>query len=223
MVKAQYTNAGPYYVNVVNAGGTVKSAVATLNVNPPAGSTLAAPWVSADVGTVGLVGSAYNAGGNYTVNGSGASLVGASADQFRYVYQTMTGNGSIAARVTGQSGTNVNGYAGVMIRETTATGARFMFAARQGNGPVVVRSRTSTGGATTSTNTPSAALASCWVQLVRTGTNIAALTSINGSAWTPVQTNSLNMATNVIFGLFVTSGSTNVLDSDVFTNITAVP
>jgi len=63
VVKAQFTNAGPYYVNVINAGGTVKSAVATLNVNPPAGSTLAAPWVSADVGTVGLVGSAYNAGG----------------------------------------------------------------------------------------------------------------------------------------------------------------
>ena len=56
IAKVQFTNAGPYYVNVVNAGGTVKSAIATLNVNPPSGSTLAAPWASADIGTVGLMG-----------------------------------------------------------------------------------------------------------------------------------------------------------------------
>ena len=222
-VTAQYTNAGLYYVAVKNAFGTVNSANATLNVNRPTGSTLAAPWVSADIGTVGLVGSAYNAGGSYTDNGSGASLVGAAADQFHYVYQTMPGNGSIAARVSTQSGTNLNGYAGIMIRETTATGSRFVFAARQGNGTTVVRSRASTGGTTTSTNGPVRALPNCWLELVRTGTNIAALTSTNGSAWVPVQTNHIVMATNVIFGLFVTSGSTNVLDSDVFTNIIVVP
>jgi len=223
VAKVQFTNAGPYYVNVINAGGTVKSAIAALNVNPPSGSSLAAPWVSADIGTVGLVGSAYNVSNNYTINGSGASLVGSVADQFHFIYQTMPGNGSIAARVTSQSGTNVNGYAGVMIRETTATGSRFVFAARQGNGTTVVRSRPSTGGATTSTNGPVRALTNCWLELVRTGTNIAALTSTNGSAWVPVQTNGITMATNVIFGLFVTSGNTNVLDSDGFTNITVVP
>jgi hypothetical protein len=38
-----------------------------------------------------------------------------------------------------------------------------------------------------------------------------------------VQTNKFTMATNVTFGLFVTSGNTNVLDSDLFTNVTAVP
>lgn len=220
---AKFSNAGLYFVSVKNAFGTVNSATATLNVKPPTGATLAAPWVSADIGNVGLIGSAYSISNNYTVNGSGASLVGAAADQFHYIYQTMPGNGSIAARVTNQSGTNVNGYAGVMIRETTATGSRYVFAAREGNGPVVVRSRPSTGGATTSTNVPNATLASCWVQLVRTGTNIAALTSINGSVWTPIQTNAVAMATNVIFGLFATSGNTNVLDSDVFTNVTVVP
>ena len=223
LAKVQYTNAGLYSVSVQNAGGTVNSSNATLTVNPPAGSTLAAPWVSADIGTVGLVGSASSASNNYTVNGAGASLVGATADQFHYIYQTMPGNGSIAARVTSQSGTNANGYAGVMIRETTATGARFVFAARQGNGAVVVRSRPSTGGATTSTNGPARVLPNCWLELVRTGNNIAALTSTNGSTWVPIQTNSVAMATNVIFGLFVTSGSTNALDSDVFTNLTVVP
>jgi hypothetical protein len=223
VTKVQFTNAGPYYVNVVNAGGTVKSSVATLNVKPPAGSILAAPWVSTDIGAVGLTGRAYNVANNYTVNGAGASLVGAAADQFQYVYQAMPGNGSLVARIVGQSGTNANGYAGLMIRETTTTGSRFMFAAHQGNGTTVARTRASTGGATTSTNGPSLALPNCWLKLVRTGNSIAALASTNGSAWIPVQTNSLIMATNVTFGLFATSGNTNVLDSDVFTNITAIP
>ena len=223
LTKAQYTNAGPYYVSVVNAYGTLNSSIATLNVNPPTGSTLASPWVSADIGAVGLVGSAYNVTNLYTVNGAGASLVGAAADQFHYVYQSMPGNGSIVARVVSQSGVNTNGFAGIMIRETTATGSSFMFAARQGNGTMVARSRTSTGGATTSTNGPSRTLPNYWLELVRTGTNIAALTSTNGSTWVAVRTNSFTMATNVTFGLFVSSGNTNVLDSDVFTNITVVP
>ena len=221
--KAQFTNAGPYYVTVVNAGGTVNSSVAILNVNPPTGSTLASPWISVDIGTVGLAGSAYNVTNLYTVNGAGASLVGATPDQFRYVYQTMVGDGSIVARIVSQSGVNTNGFAGIMIRETTATGASYMFAARQGNGTMVARSRKSTGGATTSTNGPARTLPNYWLELVRTGTNIAALTSTNGSTWVAVQTNSFTMATNVTFGLFVTSGNTNILDSDVFTNITAVP
>ena len=104
----------------------------------------------------------------------------------------MPGNGSIVARVTSQSGTNVNGYAGIMIRETTATGSSFMFAARQGNGMMVARSRTSTGGATTSTNGPSLTLPNYWLELVRTGNKIAAMSSTNGSTWVTVKTNSVH-------------------------------
>lgn len=223
LTKAQFTNAGPYYVAVINANGTVTSSVAMLNVKPPTGSTLASPWISADIGAVGLIGSAYNVTNLYTVNGAGASLVGAAADQFRYVYQTMVGDGSIVARIVSQSGVNANGYAGIMIRETTTTGASYMFAARQGDGTMVVRSRASTGGATTSTNRPALTLPNYWLELVRTGNKIAALTSTNGSTWVAVQTNTFTMATNVTFGLFVTSGNTNVLNSATFTNITAIP
>jgi hypothetical protein len=223
LAKAQYTNAGPYYVAVANAYGTVNSSVVTLNVTNPAGTTLAAPWVTADIGTVGLTGSAYSVSNLYTVNGAGASLVGSVADQFRYVYQTMPGNGSITARINSQTGTNAIGYAGIMIRETTATGSRFVFTAREGDGKLVTRSRTATGGATTSTNGPNYTMPNYWLQLVRTGTNIAASASTNGVSWLRLQTNGVAMATNVTFGLFVTSGNTNALSSAVFTNVTAVP
>jgi hypothetical protein len=219
---AQFTNAGPYYVAITNSGGSINSTSAILNVIAPTNYVLSAPWLSADIGAVGLVGSAYNASNLYTVNGSGASLNG-TADQFRYVYQAMPGNGSLVARVASQSGTNVNGYAGIMIRETTATGSSFMLAARQGNGTMVARSRTSTGGATTSTNGPALTLPNYWLSLTRTNNVIRAMSSTNGLAWVTVKTNAFTMATNVTFGLIVTSGNTNVLDTDVFTNITAIP
>jgi hypothetical protein len=222
IAKATFANAGLYYVAITNTGGSINSSKATLNVMPSATEVLSAPWVSADIGAVGLTGSAYNVGNLYTVNGAGASLNGTS-DQFHYVYQTMPGNGSIAAQVVSQSGTTATAYAGIMIRETTATGASFMFVGRQGNGPMVARSRTSTGAATTSTNGPTLALPNYWLELVRTGSNIAALHSTNGSTWVSFKTNSFTMATNVTFGLVVTSGSTNVLNSDLFTNITVVP
>jgi regulation of enolase protein 1 (concanavalin A-like superfamily) len=223
VAKAQFTNAGAYYAAVANAYGTVNSSVMTLNVLAPVGSTLAAPWLTADIGAVGLTGSAYNISNSYSVNGAGASLVGAVADQFRYVYQTMVGDGSITARVISQTGTNAAGYAGIMIRESTATGSRFVFAAREGDGKLVTRNRATTGGATGSTNGPTYNLPNYWLQLVRTGNNIASSASTNGVSWMPLQTSSIVMASNVTFGLFVTSGSTNALTSVLFTNVTAVP
>lgn len=223
LTNAQFTNAGAYYVGITNSGGSVTSTNAILNLIPPTNYVLAAPWVSADIGSVGLIGSAYSVSNLYTVNGAGANLNGSTADQLRYVYQPMPGNGSLIARITGQSRTNVNGLAGIMIRETTQPGSSFMAAARQGNGTLVVRSRTSTSAATTSTNGPTLTLPNDWIELVRTGTNIAALTSSNGTSWVAFRTNSFTMATNITFGLFVTSGNTNLLDNDLFTNITAVP
>ena len=228
-LSAQATNAGPYYVIVRNAGGAVTSSVATLNLVPSPDYILDAPWSSADIGAVGLIGSAFSVSNLYTVNGSGASLTGATPDQFRFVYQLMNGDGSVETQVLSQSRTNVAGYAGIMIRESTATGSRYMFVARQGNGPLVARTRASTGGSTASTNlvglttVSGSTLTNCWMKLSRSNNLFSSFISTNGLNWTVFATNTIAMSTNVIFGPFVTSGNTNLLDSGAFTNITAVP
>ncbi len=229
LLSAQATNAGPYYVIVRNAGGAVTSSVATLNVVPSPDYILDAPWTSADIGAVGLIGSAFSVSNLYTVNGSGASLTDTPPDQFRFVYQLMNGDGSVETQVLSQSRTNVAGYAGIMIRESTATGSRYMFVARQGNGPLVARTRASTDGPTASTNLvglttlPGPTLTNCWLKLSRSNNLFSSFISTNGLNWTVFATNTVAMSTNVIFGPFVTSGNTNQLDSGTFTNITAVP
>ena len=96
--------------------------------------TLTAPrdWTQESVGELsiwfrglpGSVGSFVEAPvGTYTLTASGADIWG-TADQFHFAYKTLTGAGSIVARV--QSVQNTNGWAkaGVMIRETLDAGSK---------------------------------------------------------------------------------------------------
>ncbi|MHC4206501.1 MAG: hypothetical protein ACYSTT_17755, partial [Planctomycetota bacterium] len=55
--------------------------------------------------------------GTYTMVGSGSDIWG-NADEFQYAYKTLTGVGSIVARVQSVENTNNWAKAGVMIRET---------------------------------------------------------------------------------------------------------
>jgi subtilisin family serine protease len=75
--------AGAYTLTAVatdDHGATTTSATVTVTVqNPP--DSLPSPWLQQDVGAVGLPGSATEAGGSFTVLGSGADIWGYS-DQF---------------------------------------------------------------------------------------------------------------------------------------------
>jgi regulation of enolase protein 1 (concanavalin A-like superfamily) len=180
--------------------------------------------LTADIGTVGIAGSASENAGTYTVKGSGLGFTGTS-DEFRYVYQTLSGDGSITARLTSQSGTTTASYAGVMIRESTDTGSRFAMVIRRGSGNNGMRAirRTSTGGSTTSTADNSQTPPNCWVRITRTGSSFAMQRSTDGTSWTTINTSTITMASEIIIGLLVTSGSNSVLDTDVFDSVTVVP
>jgi len=64
-----------------------------------AGSSLPVPWSDSDIGNPTPAGSASYAGGVFTVNDGGNDIWG-TLDQFNYVSQSLTGDGSIVARVT---------------------------------------------------------------------------------------------------------------------------
>src|SRR5262249_29013309 len=81
-----------------NAQGTSISSPVVVHVTNPTGG-LPIPWQTADVGAVGVAGSASYANGTFTLKGSGIDIWD-TADGFRFLYQPMTGNGEIRARVT---------------------------------------------------------------------------------------------------------------------------
>lgn len=213
-------DAGSYDVVVTNAYGSATSSAATLTVN-----SLPAPWQTADIGAVGIAGSANESAGSFTVSGSGTGSILTTSDQFRYVYQTMSGDGSITAKIVSQSGAVTGSLAGVMIRETVNTNAKFAATVHRGASSNNMRGirRTSTGGNPSSTTSTSRTPPSCWVQIVRTGSSFVMKASADGTTWTTINTSTITMATDVTVGLIVTSGSNTVLDTDVFSNVTVVP
>lgn len=184
---------------------------------------LSPPWLTTDIGTVGLVGNAVQSNGVFTVAGAGYGI-GGRADDFRFVYQTLSGNGEIRARVPSQGSTNLWAMAGVMIRESLNSNARFAFMAVNSSKTFEFQARTTTGGKAVSTSGGAMNTApNNWIRLVRSGNTVTAYKSGDGKSWIKVKSTSVSMASSIYLGLAVTSASTGNLNKVVFDTITAIP
>ena len=185
------------------------------------------PWVSADIGAVGVAGSATYANSTFKLKGSGADIWN-TADAFHYVYQPGGNNCSIQAEVLSVQPTAPWAKAGVMVRETTNANSPYsiMFlapvTATTTNG-IAFQERAATGGSASSTATAPGLAAPYWVRIARNGASFTGYYSANGTNWTALATNSITMTTNVFIGLPVCSVSNTVLNTATFTNVTASP
>ena len=185
-------------------------------------SSLPSPWVTQDIGTVGLAGSTTHNAGTFTLAGAGAGITG-SAYAARFVYQTATGDCDIIVRVQSLTNTGTNAKAGVMIRETLAANAREAGVWVTPSGGIQFTRRTSTGGSTAVTSS-TGKVAPYWVRLTRSGNTFKAFMSTNGTTWTQLGKNTnISMATTTYIGLSTTSGTTATQCTGVLTNVTATP
>src|SRR5262249_26608285 len=99
-------------------------------------SLLPAGWGDGDIGSPGLPGYAYydTPSNTWTVGGSGSDIWG-TFDQFHFVSQGLSGDGSITARVDGLANTDPWAKAGVMFRDSADPTAPFVdLLATPGNG-----------------------------------------------------------------------------------------
>ncbi len=179
------------------------------------------PWLTADVGTTGLSGSAEYFGGAHTLKGAGT--FGGTADGFRYVYQTLSADGSIVARVRTLQDSGTNARVGIMIRDTLASNSRMAALTVTGSGAWRWQRRSLTGGTVTTTNSSSGTAPNLWVRLVRSGNTVTASRSTNGTTWTTISSVTVTMASNCYVGLAVASGSTTTLNTSTMDNLTVVP
>jgi regulation of enolase protein 1 (concanavalin A-like superfamily) len=214
--------AGQYSLTAVatdSKGASTRSAAVGITI-ATAGTALPAPWLTQDVGSVGLTGSASfdTTSATYTVTGAGADIWGA-ADAFRYVYQTLAGDGQIVARVASVPNTNVWVKAGVMIRGDLTPGSpQAMMMVTPGKGNNFQR-RLVAGG--TSTSTAGALVtAPYWVKLTRSGATISAYQSADGASWSLVGTATITLPATALIGLAVSSHSTTTLATATFNQVT---
>ncbi len=184
------------------------------------GSTsLPAPWIDTDIGSVGVAGTASFSNGTFSVSGSGADIWG-TADAFHFAYQSLNGDGQLIARVSSIANVNAWSKAGVMIRETLSPGsayAQMLVSAAHGT---TFQYRTASG-ASALQNGAGSGSAPLWIKIVRSGTTISGYQSADGTTWTAIGTASITMASSVFIGLAVTSHDNTQLCTAMFDNVTA--
>ncbi|MBP7052938.1 MAG: hypothetical protein KBE65_18185 [Phycisphaerae bacterium] len=164
--------------------------------------------------------------GTVTMLAAGADIWG-TADQFRYVYQTLTGDGSIIARVA-SVGTGTSGWAkgGVMIRQSVDANSPYAIMALtggDGNGACFQWRTTAGGSAAAGPNPDPAVAAPCFVKLERVGDTFTGSFSVDANEWTPLgDPVTIEMAdanTPVLIGLAATSHAAGELRTFVFDSI----
>lgn len=188
---------------------------------PPLTNGLPLPWEHSDIGSVGLSGNATYASSQFTVAGSGDDIWN-NADAFHYVYQTLTGDGTITARVLSHQNTDAWAKSGVMFRDSlgnTSPQAAMLLAF--GNG-AALQYRDATAGISTHVAGPAVGVP-YWVRLNRTGNNFTGSVSPDGVAWNQVGTATISMSGQVNVGLAVTAHNNTQLNTAVFDNVTVTP
>jgi regulation of enolase protein 1 (concanavalin A-like superfamily) len=159
---------------------------------------------------------------SYMDKGNGAFTVGASghdiwdaADDFRFVYKRLSGNGSVTVKVDSLVNTNVWAKAGVMIRESLTDGSPMAYMIQSYSSGVSFGWRLTANANAASIPATAGINAPQWVKLTRTGNAFTAQYSANGTTWTDIKntdgtvtSTTINMAGTVYIGLCVTSHNT---------------
>jgi hypothetical protein len=165
--------------------------------------------------------------GTYTMTGSGVDIWG-TADQFHFAYKTLTGPGSIVAKVLSVDNTNPWAKAGVMIRDTLSVGSKFAAVyITPGNGCRFQARLDTDISATSDTSVATAEqiaiVAPYWVKIERdVSGNFRGYYSSDGATWRQMSWNPQNipMSSNVYVGLAVTSHDAGATCQAQFSNVT---
>ncbi len=179
-------------------------------------------WSNQDVGAVGAAGGMSLSNGTFTVDGSGSDINSTygTVDEFHYVYQQLTGDATIVARVTSVENTHEWAKGGVMIRESLADNARYALISRRPDGQVQAQWRQTPNQDGTDSGTETGGSGTKWLRLERTGNTFRAFYSTDGTNFTQLDnTQTIAMTSTVYVGLAVTSHNDGSVCTAVFDNV----
>ena len=219
--------AGTYSLTAVatdDKGATTVSSAVTLAVaaeGTPAPGALPAGQAGKDIGSPALAGSTAYSGGVYTIRSAGQDIW-RDADQFHYLYQSVTGDVDVVARVSSMTAAHDWSKAGIMIRQSLERGSPHAMATITGAAGYALQSRAS-AGAWSDHQDGGGGAAPGWLRLVRTGSQIEAFRSVDGSQWVTMGKVMVPMAESILVGLAVSSVDTGVYTTAVVDRFTVTP
>jgi hypothetical protein len=167
------------------------------------------------------------ASGSVLMNAVGTDIWD-NADQFRFAYKTLNGNGSMVARVDSIFNSNAWAKGGVMIRQNIEPGSMHAFmpitpgGSGAGNGASFQHRLAANGASTNNDNTGAVVAAPYWVKIERNGNSFTGSISPDGTTWTALGTpQTITMTGPVLIGLALTSHDAAVSTGAEFSNISA--
>jgi regulation of enolase protein 1 (concanavalin A-like superfamily) len=169
-------------------------------------SAVPSPWVGQDIGAPLIAGSStFMAPASFTLTASGADIWGAS-DQFHFVYAPVAGNVDVRARVDAIAPTANWAKVGVMIRASLAANAAHALSLVSYSKGLAFQRRPSSGGLSVHTAGEYAG-APRWVRLVRLDTRVTAYSSVDGTNWTTIGSDTIQLGATAYIGIAASSGS----------------
>jgi regulation of enolase protein 1 (concanavalin A-like superfamily) len=214
-------------LNTVTFGDLAVSPAAPTQVSEPESEPELAPELQPEPTGNGrtstVVGSPLPTGSTSVSEGVWSVSVGGrdiwdNEDEFRFVHESLSGDGTITARVTGLHDTHIWAKAGVMIRDGLRADARHLSLFVTPARGIALQGRQLTGGESTHfAGTPGAAPS--WVRLVRRGDHLTASISPDGTTWTKVGSATVTLPATVQAGLAVTSHNDGTATTATFTNV----
>ena len=205
-----------FTIRATDAGELFSDATLVIEI----ASALPLPWDEQTIGN-GLAGSCRSVGEMLSLTGSG-SLTGRS-DGFHFVWQALSSDGEITARLDSMDDTGPNSRAGVMIRDSLATNSRHVFMGMTGEGGYRWVRRTGLNGNTSTSTSGTGTPPDAWLRLARSGNTITAYKSSDGVAWVTVGSLTADFPPTCYFGLAIASGSTDVENTVVFNYVSVTP
>lgn len=182
---------------------------------PPTVDTV--PGTSVDVGKVGTPGFATyeEATGRFFVSGAGSNIWG-TADSFHYVWQRLTGDSQLTARVVSERDTGEFAKAGLTIGDASPSAARVILDVKP-DGGIEFMTRATSGGSMTFVAGSTMSFP-VWLRLTRAGNTFTGEISHDGQAWTTVGTTDVALSSSVPGGFAVTSENPALLNAAVLDN-----
>jgi len=168
--------------------------------------------------------------GDFTQTADGEMIMSAigvdiwdTADQFRYAYKNLDGDGSMTVRVESLGRSDGWAKAGVMIRESVHPGSKHAFVCVTPDYGVSFQQRPETGNVMSQVSVDGT-VAPRWVKLTRTGNAFTAQQSADGVTWANVTFTApvnISMAKSVLIGLAVTSHNAAVSTAAEFSDLSS--
>ena len=182
--------------------------------------SLPLPWSLARIGNVAAAASAAENGGAFELVSDG-TLRG-SNDSGLLVWQTLSGDGSLVARLGALGNADKATCVGLMIRESLAANSKHVFIGSDGAGKVYWIRRSRTGGYSGSYAASSGTLPNLWLRISRAGRYLYGHVSSDGSTWRMVARTQLPIGSSCYIGL-MTGGGVPSLSQTVFENVALTP